>query len=72
MGFQSYAFRWFFGYSVGGSVPPQPPEPVLCPCPEYKVDATLSNQFMKEASLSNQFSKEQTLTNQWAKRNCNG
>ena len=71
MGYTSYAFRWFYGYS-GGTVGPQPPEPVLCSCPEYKVDATLSNQFSRDASLSNQFSKDQTLTNQWRKRNCNG
>lgn len=47
MGFQSYAFRWFFGYSVGGG--PLPPEPVLCPCPEYNVDATLNNQWVSDS-----------------------
>lgn len=70
MGFQSYAFRWFFGYSVGGGAPPEPP--VLCPCPEYKVDATLSNQFMKEASLSNQFNADATIVTQWKRGQCNG
>jgi len=35
-GYRSYAFRWLTGYSVpaGGSG---------CPCPEYKVDATLAS-----------------------------
>jgi hypothetical protein len=72
MGFQSYAFRWFFGYSASGGVGPNPPEPVLCPCPEYKVDATLSNQFMAEASLSNQFIGDATIVTQWKRGPCNG
>lgn len=88
MGFQSYAFRWFFGYSIpsGGPVVP------LCECPEWTQDSTLvnvftneqtiSNQFSKDGTLSNQFNRDvtllnefgniQTLTNQWGKRNCNG
>lgn len=88
MGYRSYAFRWFFGYSVAAEVPP----PTLCPCPEYGHDATLvneftniqtlvsgftndetlGNQFSAEQTLSNQFNNDQTLTNQWGKRNCNG
>lgn len=73
MAFRSYAFRWFFGYS-GGTQGPEPPEPPgqLCPCPEYKVDATLSNQFMKEASLSNQFNADATIVTQWKRGPCNG
>jgi hypothetical protein len=66
-GYRSRVFWWFTGYNSGGAGPV-----VLCPCPEYKVDATLSNTFTKEASLPNQFSKEQTLSNQWKRGGCNG
>lgn len=88
MGFSSYAFRWFFGYSISGEAPPV----VLCPCPEYGHDATLvnnftniqtlvnefmhdgtlSNQFSNEASLSNQFNSDATIVTQWKRGPCNG
>ena len=64
-GFRSYAFWWFNGYSAGTT--PVPPEPVLCPCPEYGVEPTLYNQFNTEASLSNQFNRDSTLSNQFSK-----
>lgn len=73
MGFQSYAFRWFFGYSAtGGSGPLPPVDPTLCVCPTYKRDGTLTNTFKLNETLTDEFTKDQTLTNQWRKRNCNG
>jgi hypothetical protein len=71
-GFRSPFYIWVGGLNAVGGVGPNPPEPVLCPCPEYKVDATLSNQFMAEASLSNQFIGDATIVTQWKRGPCNG
>lgn len=60
-GYRSYTFWWFTGYSVSGELPPV----VLCPCPDYGHDQTLSNQFSNIQSLSNQFSSDGTLSNQF-------
>lgn len=70
-GYRSAFYRWVGGIS-NPSTGPLPPEPVLCTCPTYTHDATLTNQFTKEQTLTSQFTNEQTLTNQWGRRNCNG
>jgi hypothetical protein len=66
-GFRSPFFFWIGGLSVPTGV-----VPIVCPCPEYKHDTTLANQFTNEQTLTNQFSKEQTLSNQWKRGGCNG
>jgi hypothetical protein len=73
-GFRSPFYIWVGGLSALGGSGPEPPEPpaVLCPCPEYKHDSTLTNQFTKDASLINEFTNVQTLTNQWKRGTCNG
>ena len=44
-GYRSLVFRWFTGYSVEV----EPPVDTLCPCPEYKVDATLFNTWTSDS-----------------------
>jgi len=65
-GFRSYAFRWFTGYAAGGGGPVEPG----CPCPDWTVEKTLVNAFIKEQTLTNTFKKDQTLTNQWQRKAC--
>lgn len=57
IGFRSPFFKWVGGLSTAGTVPPA----VLCPCPTYGHDETLTSQFFVEQSLSNQFIVEKTL-----------
>lgn len=56
-GYRSALFRWFTGYAVSGEVPPA----VLCPCPTYGHDATLSDTFINETTLVDSFTNETTL-----------
>lgn len=71
-GYTSLIGRWVFRLSKQAGSGPEPPGPELCPCPDYKQDATLSNQFTQESSISNQFNNIQTLTSQWNRGPCNG
>jgi hypothetical protein len=41
-GYRSYAFRWLTGLSV-------PSASDECPCPEYKVDGTLTNTWRSDS-----------------------
>lgn len=56
-GYRSYAFSWFTGYASDGAVPPA----VLCPCPTYGHDGTLTDTFTNESTLADAFTNEQTL-----------
>jgi hypothetical protein len=69
-GFRSPFFLWVGGLSSGSGV--TPPIPEVCPCPDYKHDVTLVNQFTKEQTLVNQFTNVQTLSSQWKRGGCNG
>ena len=43
-GYRSLAFWWFTGYSVEVE-----PPVVLCPCPEYNRDGSLTNQWISQS-----------------------
>jgi len=60
-GFRSAFFWWFTGYASGGAGP-LPPEPILCPCPEYGRDPTLADTFTNELTLTDAFTNEATLS----------
>ena len=50
-GFRSPFFIWIGGLSGtsgSGPIPPEPPV-VLCPCPEYNRDGSLTNQWISQS-----------------------
>lgn len=58
MGFRSFLGIWIGGLAVGVT-----PPAVLCPCPEWGHDQTITDQFANVQTLVNAFDKEQSLTN---------
>jgi hypothetical protein len=66
-GFRSMAAFWIGGIATGAGAPPEP----SCPCPDWTVEATLSDSFKKEQTLLNAFAqKAEQSTNRWHKKNC--
>lgn len=58
-GFRSPLLFWLGGINASSGVIP----PILCPCPEYGIDATLQNVFTNESTLNNVFQNESTIGN---------